>query len=249
MSNALIPATFSSPLFGDVRTVQINDELWFVAADIARILEHATAKDLARNVKREYRGRQILPTSSGDQEMVVISTPGLFHALMNSRKAQAEPFQKWVLGEVLPGVARTGAYIDTGNQMGETLAQATGGVVSIEAPASAIDQSGPMVAVSMRLLQSLEQELVSSRIERRQMVQVFSRTVGQMVRLAGVQRKPKKQTDPDRPFTAEEVTRAELLFRAGLNGRDVARKINRSHAAVARFMAQRPDVLAASSLF
>ena len=84
MSNALIPTTFSSPLFGDVRTVRINDEPWFVAADIARILEHATAKDLARNIKKEYRGRQILPTSSGDQEMVVISTPGLFHALMGA---------------------------------------------------------------------------------------------------------------------------------------------------------------------
>lgn len=109
MSNTLVPTVFTHPLFGEVRTVQINDELWFVAADIARILEHATAKDLARNIKKEYRGRQILPTSSGDQEMVVISTPGLFHALMNSRKAQAEPFQKWVLGDVLPGVARTGA--------------------------------------------------------------------------------------------------------------------------------------------
>ena len=48
---------------------------------------------------------------------------------------------------------------------------------------------------------------------------------------------------------AEEVARAELLFRAGHNGREVARRINRSYAAVARFMAQRPDVLAASSLF
>ena len=249
MSNTLVPTVFTHPLFGEVRTVQINDELWFVAADIARILEHATAKDLARNIKKEYRGRQILPTPSGDQEMVVISTPGLFHALMNSRKVQAEPFQKWVLGEVLPGIARDGAYIDTANQMGETLAEATGGAVSIEAPAPAIDQSGPMVEVSMRLLQSLEHELVASRIERRQMMQVFSRTVGQMVRLTGVQRKPKKQTDPDRPFTAEEVTRAELLFRAGHNGREVARRINRSYAAVARFMAQRPDVLAASSLF
>ena len=83
--------------------------------------QFCTAKDLARNIKKEYRGRQILPTPSGDQEMVVISTPGLFHALMNSRKVQAEPFQKWVLGEVLPGIARDGAYIDTANQIRERI--------------------------------------------------------------------------------------------------------------------------------
>ena len=75
------------------------------------------------------------------------------------------------------------------------------------------------------------------------MVQVFSRTVGQMVRIVGAQRLPKKVTDPDRPFTPEEVTRAELLFSSGLTGREVSRRLNRSHASVARFMAARPELL------
>lgn len=247
MSNALIPVVFTHPLFGEVRTVQLSDELWFVAADIARILDHGEAAKLTRNIKREYRGLQIVETPGGAQQMSVISTPGLFHALMNSRKVQAAPFQKWVLGEVLPGIARDGAYIDSTNQMGETMAEATGGAIHIAVPA--IDHSGPMVEVSLRLLKSLEQELVASRIERRQMMQVFSRTVGRMVRLAGVQHKPKKQTDPDRPFSSEETARAEMLFLSGFSGREVARRINRSHAAVAKFMAQRPDVLTASSLF
>lgn len=245
MSQALTPVVFTHPLFGDIRTIQISDEVWFVAADIARILDLGEAAKLTRNIKKEYRGLQIVETLGGAQQMSLINASGLFQAVMSSRKVQAEPFQKWVLGEVLPSIARTGAYIDSTNQIAETLGEATGGAVHIAAPA--IDHSGPMVEVSLRLLQSLEQELVASRIERRQMMQVYSRTVGQMVRIANVQRLPSKQkADPDRPFSVEETTRAELLFRSGHSGREVARRLNRSHAAMAKFMASRPDLIASS---
>ena len=237
MSEALSPLTFNHPLFGEIRVLSLQDESWFVAADVARILDYRAASDLTRNIKKEYRGTQIVRTPSGDQTVNVINASGLFQSVMSCRKVQAEPFQKWVLGEVLPGIAKHGSYSDLDNKMGDTLAQATGGAVSIE------QAPEPMVEVSLQLLDALRHELVTSRIERRMMVQTFSRSVGQMVRVIGAQRPSNANLDPDRPFSEEESMRAELLFRSGLSGREVARRLNRTYAAVAKFMASRPDLL------
>lgn len=237
MNNAVTPTVFSHPLFGDLRVVHMNDDVWFVAKDIARILEYRDAEKLTRNIKKEYRGTRFVGTPSGDQSVNVINSSGLFQAVMSSRKVQAEPFQKWVLGEVLPGIAKTGAYIDSENKMSETLSQATGGSISIE------QAPEPTVEISLQLLDALRHELTTSRIERRMMVQTFNRSVGQMVRIIGAQRPSNARLDPDRPFNEQEVAQAEYLFRTGLSGREVSRRMNRTHAAVARFMASRPDIL------
>lgn len=240
MTEALIPTAFSHPLFGEVRILSCKDEAWFVASDIARILDFKKANDLTRNIKKEYRGAQIVRTPYGDQEMQVINASGLFQAVMSCRKVQAEPFQKWVLGEVLPGISKHGSYTDTENKLGETLAQATGGAVTVE------QAPEPTVEISLQLLDALRHELVTSRIERRMMIQTFSRSVGQMVRVIGAQRPSNAGLDPDRPFNDEEATRAELLFCAGMTGREVARRLNRTHASVAKYMASRPDLLASA---
>lgn len=237
MNNAITPAVFSHPMFGDLRVVSLEEETWFVAKDVARVLEYRDAEKMTRNIKKEYRGTQIVGTPSGNQTVNVINSSGLFQAVMSSRKAQAEPFQKWVLGEVLPSIARSGSYCDAENKMGETLAQATGGAISIE------QAPEPTVEISLQLLDALRHELTTSRIERRMMVQTFNRSVGQMVRIIGAQRPSNARLDPDRPFNEQEVAQAEYLFRSGLSGREVSRRMNRTHAAVARFMASRPDIL------
>lgn len=242
MSHALIPLIYQHAQFGAIRVVPIGEETWFVAKDVARVLDLRDASDLSRNIKKEYRGTQIVRTPSGDQQMQLINASGLFQAVMTSRKAQAEPFQKWVLDEVLPGIAKDGEYRDLGNRMGETLAQATDGAISL--PVVERADEGPMVEVSMGLLEALRQELISSRNERRHMTKEFSKSIGQMVRILGVQRMPQRGLDPNRPMSAEEIARAEFLFRTGHTGREVVRRLNRSREVIADFMASRPDLLA-----
>jgi prophage antirepressor-like protein len=66
---------------------------WFVAADVADALEYATAKDLARNLDADEKGRHIVPTPGGDQEMTVINESGLYHAVLKSRKPAAKAFR------------------------------------------------------------------------------------------------------------------------------------------------------------
>jgi hypothetical protein len=83
---------------------------WFVAADVADALEYATAKDLARNLDADEKGRHIVPTPGGDQEMTVINESGLYHAVLKSRKPAAKAFRRWVTAEVLPAIRKTGRY-------------------------------------------------------------------------------------------------------------------------------------------
>lgn len=94
-----------------VRTIIGSDgEPWFVASDVATVLGYASAKDFTRGVDEEDRGRQIVPTPSGHQEMTIISEPGLYTALVRSRAERVQPFRRWVTGEVLPQIRKTGGY-------------------------------------------------------------------------------------------------------------------------------------------
>lgn len=118
----IIPFQFEAR---EVRTMLIDDQPWFVAADIASALQYLTAKDMARNLDDDEKGRQILPTPGGDQEMLVINESGLYSAILRSRKAEAKRFKKWVTAEVLPAIRKYGRYEDPSNKMatlvGETI--------------------------------------------------------------------------------------------------------------------------------
>lgn len=93
-----------------VRVVIIGTEPWWVAADIAKVLGYARSQDMARNLDDDEKGVHILHTLGGDQEFTVVSESGLFAAILKSRKPEAKRFRRWVTGEVLPSIRRTGRY-------------------------------------------------------------------------------------------------------------------------------------------
>ncbi|HFT7661041.1 TPA: BRO family protein [Aeromonas veronii] len=86
-------------------------EPWFVAADIAQVLEYRMASDMTRWIDEDERGTQIVRTPSGDQEMTVINESGLYSAILRSRKPEAKLFKRWVTFEVLPSIRKHGGYI------------------------------------------------------------------------------------------------------------------------------------------
>ena len=94
----------------EVRTVDRNGQVWFVASDIAKALDYRNAEGMARWLDDDEKGAHIVCTPSGDQEMIVINESGLYHAVLKSRKPEAVPFRKWVTSEVLPAIRRTGKY-------------------------------------------------------------------------------------------------------------------------------------------
>jgi prophage antirepressor-like protein len=106
---------------GNVQTFRFTDTLilrgflrdgepWFVAGDVAGALDYSEAKDMTRNLDDDEKGRQIVPTLGGDQEMTVINESGLYSAILKSRKPEAKAFKKWVTSEVLPSIRKTGSY-------------------------------------------------------------------------------------------------------------------------------------------
>lgn len=119
----VIPFRFESR---EVRTLLIDDQPWFVASDVALALMYSEAKDMTRNLDDDEKGRQIVPTLGGEQEMLVINESGLYSAILRSRKAEAKRFKKWITAEVLPAIRKHGSYTDTNNKMGTLIGETIG---------------------------------------------------------------------------------------------------------------------------
>ena len=95
-----------------LRVFATDDGLSFVAVakDVADVLGYATAKDFLRQVPESHKGRQKVPTPSGEQEMLVVDEAGLYRGVLRSNKPEAKTFQDWVFNEVLPAIRKTGRY-------------------------------------------------------------------------------------------------------------------------------------------
>ncbi len=107
--------TFSNSEFGEIRTVTIDGEPWFVAKDISEKLGYARTPNMIKLVDDEDK-RNI---SSSDLEQQVykqnytigiINESGLYAAIFGSKQENAKKFKKWVTSEVLPSIRKTGAY-------------------------------------------------------------------------------------------------------------------------------------------
>lgn len=93
-----------------VRTVMRDAEAWFVIADIAAALGYRDTNEAARILDDDEKGTQIVRTLGGKQKMLVCSESGLYALILRSRKQEARRFRKWVTGEVLPAIRKTGQY-------------------------------------------------------------------------------------------------------------------------------------------
>lgn len=102
----------------DVRVVMAGDTPWFVAADICRALGIENNRNAISRLDDDERGVRTVDTPSGQQEMGVINESGMYSLILTSRKPEAKKFKRWVTGEVLPTIRKTGAY---GSQQRETL--------------------------------------------------------------------------------------------------------------------------------
>ena len=103
--------TFTSPEFGQVRTVEINGTPWLVGKDVAVALGYKNPRDaITRHVDAEDKGVVKHDTPSGEQEMLIINESGLYSLILSSKMPKAKAFKRWVTSEVLPAIRKTGAY-------------------------------------------------------------------------------------------------------------------------------------------
>ena len=91
-----------------VRTVLVDGDPWWVAADVAAVLELSNLHSSLAQLDEDERSLHTV--ESGQRSMSVISEPGLYSLILRSRKPQARAFKRWVTHEVIPAIRRTGRY-------------------------------------------------------------------------------------------------------------------------------------------
>ena len=104
---------FKNEEFGEIRTVIIDGEPWFVAKDIASILGYKDPKNTIKN--RCKRGRVFeIPHPQNQQkllEVMVIPESDIYRLIVGSKLPSAQKFESWVMEEILPSICKHGAYM------------------------------------------------------------------------------------------------------------------------------------------
>ena len=107
--------TFNSslhPEFGNLRTLTIDGEPWFVGKDVAEALGYTNpAKAIRNHVSDEDKGVNEMDTPGGKQQLIIINESGLYSLILGSKLEKAKEFKHWVTAEVLPIIRKTGGYI------------------------------------------------------------------------------------------------------------------------------------------
>ena len=94
-----------------VRTFVEDGEPWWVGKDTAEALGYERFDShLLDKIPGEWKGTKPIRTPGGIQNMLCLSEQGLYFFLGRSDRPAALPFQKWIAGEVLPAIRKTGAY-------------------------------------------------------------------------------------------------------------------------------------------
>lgn len=107
---------FENDRFGEVRVAGTSENPLFCLADVCRVLEIKNVSDCKSRL--DQRGVVLTDTPTYNQhgaeviqQLVFINEKNLYKVIMRSDKPQAEPFQDWVCGDVLPSIRKHGAYM------------------------------------------------------------------------------------------------------------------------------------------
>lgn len=107
---------FKNESFGEIRTLVVNNEPWFVGKDVAIALGYSNSKKaLSDHVdvedKQQGDGVTIRDPIGREQHPTVINESGLYSLILSSKLPTAKQFKRWVTSEVLPSIRKTGGYI------------------------------------------------------------------------------------------------------------------------------------------
>ena len=106
---------FENESFGEIRTIQINNTVYFVGRDVAAVLGYSDiAHAILDHVEEEDRinsktqGQNALEL--GQRGGWLINESGLYSLILSSKMPKAKEFKRWVTSEVLPSIRKTGSY-------------------------------------------------------------------------------------------------------------------------------------------
>ena len=101
---------FKNEAFGEIRTIEVNSEPWFVGKDVAEVLGYSNPQKAVRDhIDDDDRTVNESFTVNGTQG-VLINESGLYSLILSSKLPNAKAFKKWVTSEVLPAIRKHGLY-------------------------------------------------------------------------------------------------------------------------------------------
>lgn len=101
---------FCNEQFGEVRTVEIDGGVWFVAGDVCGCLALNDVGQAVSRLDEDEKLTRTLYVSGQNRNVWTINESGLYALVMTSRKTEAKAFRKWVTSEILPSIRKTGSY-------------------------------------------------------------------------------------------------------------------------------------------
>ena len=104
---------FNNAEFGEIRSMEIGGEPWFVGKDVATALGYAKPENAVSNhVDSEDKTSTLIQGSGSNykSKAIIINESGLYSLILGSKLDGAKRFKRWVTSEVLPAIRKTGAY-------------------------------------------------------------------------------------------------------------------------------------------
>ena len=105
---------FKNEEFGEIRTLEIDGEPYFVGKDVASVLGYAKPLNaISKHVDEDDSLKRGLIDSLGrTQQTIIINESGLYSLILSSKLPTAKKFKRWVTSEVLPTIRKTGGYVN-----------------------------------------------------------------------------------------------------------------------------------------
>ena len=100
---------FSKENLGSVRTVLLNNEVWFCIKDVCDILGLTNPTVVAKRLDEDEKAKFDLGLKNGELTNFT-NESGLYTLILRSDKPEAKPFRKWITSEVIPAIRKTGKY-------------------------------------------------------------------------------------------------------------------------------------------
>lgn len=103
---------FENQDFGRLRTVMVDGEPWFVAADVCKALDLDNPTQALTRLDEDEKSHTLISNEGnrGNPNVSIVNEPGFYTLVLGSRKPEAKAFKRWVTHEVLPALRKTGSY-------------------------------------------------------------------------------------------------------------------------------------------
>lgn len=111
MKSNKIPTVFSNPHFGVIRTAGTSENPMFCLADVCKALNLENNRNVSKRLEvDDVHTMDITDRLGRNQQTTFVTEQGLYDVILISRKPEAKAFRRWVTGDVLPSIRKTGKY-------------------------------------------------------------------------------------------------------------------------------------------